>query len=130
MRPGVGALGHGWLLPMWNGREGRTDATMTIGYRGYVALGYRDPAVQAIAAHCVYTNDTFKDVLHGARGTVEHTMAEGDRGLPEKYYGARRLAAHHRRGHRRRRVREDIDPTVDPVTARCTRTGPTGQYVT
>ncbi|MGP3920573.1 recombinase RecT [Nonomuraea sp. 10N515B] len=88
LRPGVGALGHGWLLPMWNNRESRLDATMVIGYRGYVALGYRDPAVQAIAAHCVYTNDTFKHVLHGARGTVEHTMAEGDRGLPDRYYGA------------------------------------------
>src|SRR5262249_45522023 len=57
LRPGVGALGHAWLLPMWNGRERRMDATLVIGYRGYVTLGYRDPAVQAIAAHCVFTND-------------------------------------------------------------------------
>jgi recombination protein RecT len=39
LRPGVSGLGHAWLLPFKNWKEGnRLDAQLIIGYRGYVDL--------------------------------------------------------------------------------------------
>ncbi|MGW4639604.1 recombinase RecT [Sphaerisporangium sp. NPDC004334] len=91
LRVGVSGLGHAYLIPMWNNRDQRTDATLIIGYKGYVELGYRHPEVASVLADCVYANDTFDIVRRGGAEDMEHRFAKGERGLPIKYYAILRL---------------------------------------
>lgn len=92
LRPGVAGLGHAWLLPMWNGKERRLDATLIIGYRGYTELAYRHDKVVSIASRVVYSNDRFK-MVYGLDGDVlEHEPhVDGPRGDPRLYYAIARL---------------------------------------
>ncbi|GIH69483.1 recombinase RecT [Sphaerimonospora thailandensis] len=92
LRPGVAGLGHAWLLPMWNGKEGRRDATLIIGYRGYVELGYRHDKVVSIASRVVYSNDRFRLAYNLDGDVLEHEpYVDGPRGEPRLYYALARL---------------------------------------
>lgn len=92
LRPGVAGLGHAWLIPMWNGKERRKDATLIIGYRGYQELAYRHDKVVSIASRVVYSNDDFRLAFGIEADVLEHTpCVDGPRGEPRLYYALARL---------------------------------------
>lgn len=103
LRPGVGALGHAWLIPFWDKYAGpvheRTGqpmggfrAQLVIGYRGYIELAYRHPKVVSIASRVRYSNDQF-DIGYNLDGDyLEHKpCTDGPRGEPLTYYAIARL---------------------------------------
>ncbi|MEV3986608.1 recombinase RecT [Nonomuraea sp. NPDC049758] len=97
LRPGVSGLGHAWLLPFKNYRENnRLEAQLIIGYRGYVDLAYRHPAVQGVVSRIRYANDRFK-LIYGLDGdTLEHEPPAdgGPRGEAVLYYAIARVRGH------------------------------------
>jgi recombination protein RecT len=69
-----GVLGHAYLIPRG------TQATMMIGYRGYIALAYRSPLVQHLSHDIVHERDVFK-FQKGTRSEIIHVPSlEKDRG--------------------------------------------------
>lgn len=92
LRPGVAGLGHAWLLPMWNGKERRLDATLIIGYRGYTELAYRHDKVISIASRVVYARDRFRLSYSLDGDVLEHEpYIDGPRGEARLYYALARL---------------------------------------
>lgn len=87
LRPGVGALGHAWLLPFWDSRERIHRAQLVIGYQGYVELGYRSGRLLSIAARTVHVNDVY-EIEYRADGDhmVHRPALDGPRGEPRLYY--------------------------------------------
>lgn len=84
LRPGV--LGHAWLIPFWNGRKGRREAQLIIGYQGLVELAHRSGRIASLIARTVYENDHF-DVDYGLADSLVHKpVVNGDRGRPIAYY--------------------------------------------
>ncbi len=66
-------LGHFYLVPY------KKEATPIIGYKGYVAMAYREPRIGSVHAHVVYEADEF-DVQYGTSESIHHSPAPGDRG--------------------------------------------------
>ncbi len=92
LRPGVGALGHAWLIPMWNSKEGCHMATLVIGYQGYAELAYRSGKVINIAPRTVYANDHFR-LSYRLEGDelVHEPYLDGPRGDARLFYAVARL---------------------------------------
>lgn len=85
LRPGS-ALGHAYLLPMWNGRNRRLEATPVIGYQGLIELAHRSGQIKSISARVVYENDEFH-IEYGLNDDLIHRpVMDGDRGAPVAYY--------------------------------------------
>lgn len=84
LRPGIGALGEAWVLPMWNGRDKRFDATFIIGYPGMLMLANRSGEIDHVTANAVKAKDHFHADF--ATGTIEHPVTFGDRGETIGYY--------------------------------------------
>lgn len=82
------ALGHGWLLPMRN--HGRMQATLVIGYKGYVKLAYNASALRDVRARTVREGDPF-DIEYGTAERLVHRPAP-ERGAPTGYYCVVNLA--------------------------------------
>lgn len=96
LRPGVGGLGHAWLLPMWNTRERRFDATLIIGYRGYTELAHRHESVVSIASRVVYSNDVFDLAFNLTGDVLSHRPAlDGPRGDVRLFYAYAQLKGGH-----------------------------------
>lgn len=76
LRPGV--LGQAWPLPFWDkdANEGRGgfNATLIIGYQGYIDLANRSGRVDDIIARTVYEDDVF-DVDYGLDSRLVHKPA-------------------------------------------------------
>lgn len=91
LRPGVGVLGHAYLLPFWDGKSRSHKAQLVIGYQGYVELAYRSGKVKSIAARTVYTNDVF-EIEYGAAEDrwVHKPCIDGPRGEPRLFYAVGR----------------------------------------
>lgn len=53
--------GHGYLIPFRDNRRGVTEATVVIGYKGYLALAYRHPKFRGLSSPptMVFQNDDF-----------------------------------------------------------------------
>ncbi|MGP3917634.1 recombinase RecT [Nonomuraea sp. 10N515B] len=102
LRPGVGALGHGWLIPFWDSNAGPKNAQgnpmgayraqLIIGYQGYAELAYRTGRVLNIAPRTVYQCDRF-ELEYGLEGdTLRHVpFLDGPRGAARLYYAVARL---------------------------------------
>lgn len=71
-----GPLGHAYLLPFKDNKRGTVEATLIIGYKGFVDLAHR--AGQAVIGRSVCENDTF-DYDYG-EGWIRHRPADRDRG--------------------------------------------------
>lgn len=78
LRPGIGALGEAWVLPMWNGKEKRMDATFIMGYPGMLALANRSGEIDHIASNVVREKDFFD--ADYATGQITHPVQFGPRG--------------------------------------------------
>lgn len=72
-------LGQAYLVPFGN------DATLIIGYRGYLSLARRTGEVQNVSARVVYENDLF-ELEHGLEEKLKHIPSEMDRGKPRGVY--------------------------------------------
>ena len=54
-----GALGHAYLVPHRNGKTGQKEATLIVGYKGFIDLALRSGRVSAIEAATVDHEDIF-----------------------------------------------------------------------
>lgn len=79
-----GVQGHAYIIPYKN------QATLQIGYKGWVELCYRTGQVDSISGHVVCQNDDF-DFAYGDRPFIVHRPNLGERGEPKAYYCAVRL---------------------------------------
>ncbi|CPR79508.1 recombination protein RecT [Mycobacteroides abscessus] len=91
LRPGVGALGHAYLLPFWDGKTRGQKAQLVIGYQGYVELAHRSGRIASIHARTVYSNDEFY-IEYGASEDkwVHRPCIDGSRGEPRLFYAVGR----------------------------------------
>lgn len=93
LRPGVGALGHAWILPFWDKKSNGQKAQLIIGYKGYVELGHRSDRIASLHSRIVYSNDLF-DIEYGAAEDkwVHKPFLDGPRGDTKLFYAVGRLA--------------------------------------
>ncbi|OHU29063.1 recombination protein RecT [Mycobacteroides chelonae] len=93
LRPGVGALGHAWILPFWDKKSNGNKAQLIIGYKGYVELGHRSEQIASLHSRIVYSNDQF-EVEYGAAEDkwVHRPNLDGPRGDARLFYAVGRLA--------------------------------------
>lgn len=56
----VDGLGRAYILPYGNRKNGRTEATFIIGYKGIIDLARRSGAIKSIHAQAVYEGDEFE----------------------------------------------------------------------
>ncbi len=59
LEPGNG-LGHAYLIPFRNNKNGTFEATFIVGYKGYLALARRSGLLKRISANVVYSGDEFE----------------------------------------------------------------------
>ena len=79
LRPNVGSLGHGWVVPRWNGRAQRLEAQWQLGYQGMVELAYRSRLVEKITAHTIYDGEPHR-IAWGTEDVLMHEPVQ-DQGL-------------------------------------------------
>ena len=77
-------MGQAYLIPYGN------ETTFQIGYKGLLALAYRNPNVAVIQARTVYENDEFS-VEYGLHEDISHKPTFGERGDPIGYYAYYRM---------------------------------------
>lgn len=83
-------LGFAYLIPYWNSRKRAYEIQFQIGYKGMIALAYRNEQIESIEAETVYENDHF-EYARGWEKKLEHVPAMSDRGKPIGYYALFRL---------------------------------------
>lgn len=82
LRPGVGALGQAWVLPM------KGKAQFILGYQGMVELAHRSGSIRSIRARKVHANDHL-EVEYGLDERLVHRPpTTGERGEVIGYYAA------------------------------------------
>lgn len=91
LEPG-GALGHAYLLPFDNKKQGRTDVQFIIGYRGMIDLARRSGQILSIEARVVYAADKFT-VRFGLDSSLEHEpdLENANRGAMRFVYAVAKL---------------------------------------
>lgn len=92
LRPNVGSLGHGWVLPFYSSKNRRQEAQWILGYQGMTELAWRSKLVSEIYAHTVYENEHWKITLGGEKN-IEHEpmLKHADRGDPILHYAVMRM---------------------------------------
>lgn len=81
-------LSQAYLIPYNN--KGTMECQFQIGYKGLIELAYRNPQIQIISAHTVYSNDEFEYEL-GLNPKLIHRPALSDRGEIRLFYGMFKL---------------------------------------
>lgn len=85
LEPGAGT-GEAYLVPFKNGRTGKHEVTLIIGYQGMARLYYQSPIAKSLDAQVVYENDEF-DYAYGLEPKLVHKpVLSGDRGKAIAYY--------------------------------------------
>lgn len=80
LRPGVGALGHAYIVPF------KGAANFILGYQGMIELANRSGEIANISARIVYANDEFR-ISYGLEDTLVHVpVTDGVRGAVRGYY--------------------------------------------
>lgn len=96
LRPGVGALGHAWILPFWDNKARVQKAQLIIGYKGYVDLGQRSDRIGSLHSRIVYENDEFALKYGLETDDFDHTpyfmLGHENHGAPRLFYAVGRLA--------------------------------------
>ncbi len=85
LEPG-GPLGQAYLVPYGN------EATLIIGYQGFIDLMYRSDRVASVAAYAVYERDDFYFEL-GTSAHIQHRPKLDDRGELIATYGVAELVS-------------------------------------
>lgn len=68
----INLLGSSWLIPFYNGKLGRMDCQLIIGYQGLIDLCRRSGHIKTIEARLVYKDDEFSFTF-GLEPTLIHT---------------------------------------------------------
>lgn len=87
-----GVLGHGYLIPRWNGKKQCNEVQFQPGYKGLIELAMRSGKVSVVYARTVYEKDQFfhKDTLE--REILEYEAYRGaDRGKAWAWYAVARM---------------------------------------
>lgn len=79
-----GPLGHAYLVPFKNNKNGVFEVTFIPGYRGLVELARRSGQVQSVQAHVVREGDRF-DYEFGLNPKLEHKPAGSDGEVTHAY---------------------------------------------
>lgn len=80
LEPSGGVLGHAYLVPYRNGKTGKYEAQLIVGYRGLIALARRSAEIARVEAHVVYQADEF-EVEYGIEPRLVHRPSlEAERG--------------------------------------------------
>jgi len=86
LRPGVGALGHAYILPFWSGKNRRHEAQFILGYQGMLELAQRSGMIKSISSRVVYEKDFF-EVEYGLEERLVHRpVLFGPKGDSIGYY--------------------------------------------
>lgn len=78
LEPGS-ALGHAYLIPFKNNKQGTTDCQFLVGYRGMIDLARRSGQVVSLSAQVIYENDIF-EFEYGLDEKLKHIPSREDRG--------------------------------------------------
>ncbi|WNM67279.1 RecT-like DNA pairing protein [Arthrobacter phage Wyborn] len=78
LRPGVGALGHAYVIPF------KGQAQFILGYQGMLELANRSNEVEGVVARTVYENDVFQ--IDYGTDSLTHIPAMSGRGKVIGYY--------------------------------------------
>ena len=90
LEPGS-ALGHCYLLPYWDSKEGVKNCQLIIGYRGMIDLARRSGQIVSICAYTVHEKDHFEWRL-GLDPNIEHVPSpEANRGPMTYVYAVAKL---------------------------------------
>ena len=92
LRPGV--LGEAWLVPMYNSRARGYQATLVVGYQGYLRLAYNSDQIKHVESRVVYEGDTF-DFSFNNEQLVHKPDFTKDKGRAIAYYAVVHLANGH-----------------------------------
>lgn len=92
LRPGV--LGQAWLVPMWNKHVRGFQATLVVGYQGYLTLAYNSDQIRHVESRTVYEGDTF-DFSFNNEQLVHKPDFTRDKGRAIAYYAVVHLANGH-----------------------------------
>lgn len=92
LRPGV--LGEAWLVPMFNGRERKFQATLVVGYQGYLKLAYNSEQVKHVESRVVYEGDVF-DFSFNNEQLVHKPDFTKPKGRPIAFYAVVHMANGH-----------------------------------
>lgn len=89
LEPGA-ATGEAYLLPFRNGKTGKHEVTLIIGYQGMARLYWQSPLAKSLDAQVVYQNDQF-EYSYGLQPTLVHRPSLGVRGPAIAYYAVATL---------------------------------------
>lgn len=86
-------LGHCWLLPFENTKQGRFDVQFILGYKGIINLALRSPGIRDVQAREVYKDDLF-EYEFGLDEKLKHVPTFEEQGLEDivTFYGLVRYA--------------------------------------
>lgn len=87
LEPGS-ALGHAYLIPFKNNKQGTVDCQFLVGYRGMIDLARRSGQVVSLSAQVIYENDAF-EFEYGLDEKLKHVPCRDDRG---RFIGAYAVA--------------------------------------
>lgn len=79
-------LGECYIVPVWNGKAGRAEPQLRVGYRGIIKLAKQSGEVSSIYAHEVHENDEFVCKLGSHKQLVHEPNLFGERGRIVGYY--------------------------------------------
>jgi recombination protein RecT len=80
-----GPLGEAYFLPFGNSKKGVKEATLVIGYRGYVQLAHRSGMLRRLTPVVVREGDDF-GFVRGTDQRLWHRPARGGEGAVTDYY--------------------------------------------
>lgn len=78
----TGASGGAWLVPFFNKKTGRKEATCIPDWRGYIKLALQSGKILGVEARVAYKNDTLFEIEEGLHPDIRHKpLTDGsDRG--------------------------------------------------
>ena len=90
-----GITGQAYLIPYKNGKTGRLEAQLQVGYKGYETLARRTGEITVISGNVVRANDVF-DYQFGTDEFLRHRpSADADRGAIVFFYAYARFKVGH-----------------------------------
>lgn len=85
LEPG-GPLGHGYLVPFFNGKTKRMECQPIVGYQGYLALARRSGEIESVFVQVIFSRDKYR-ISYGDEPSIKHEPAlMGERGVPVAAY--------------------------------------------